>query len=371
MNTRSGIVFGFFTIVVLATVLFGVVELSKSYQLGHEGRLNIVLPRFRLANSLSRVHFTRPTTDALVVPGTKLLYRVVLSRLDEDVNWTLALHPHVGVTLFNKGELLDDQLQQGLDSRGNAVVQANPNIGFECFGYLKFIIDNYDSLPLYTTFVHARIEPGGWGPPEQTEEMHGVEMLNAAFEWTQESFAAQASVDGIDALEGVPHYVSMNHFSLLRCTDIRTDHCCTLQPALEHQWVFNNFYDSPGNKTPQCVSLDFGASFQVSRSIILSHPREKYWRLWKRMEAKSWESGVSSKDMCIVLETSWHMIFREPPISKNAKFTYFRTYNDEEYSVLQNSISAWRPQSCVVPEHDESLVVDRDCQKNLYIDSAL
>ena len=311
-----------------------------------------------------RVTFrTRKPTD---------IQTLVVNRWSEDVQWILQLDSRIHVKLYNKGSLLDPKLEQALLGRGNVELGIHPNIGMECYGYLKYILDNYDDLPLYSTFVHAEILPGGWRPSQQSQRLYGVEMLNAAYERLVKAASDNSLTYQDDALMGIPQFESMNDFTMLRCVDLRTDVCCIIEPFIQFDWVFAIFYETPaGSSIPRCISVDFSASFQVSRHIIRSHPRDKYWRLWQKLLEKSQESVDSGRQMCIGLEHTWHMIFREPPIRNDVNFTQFRSYSNQERDQLKSLLSAWSAQKCSLPENDDTLVVARDCHPNAYQDASV
>jgi len=297
---------------------------------------------------------------------------LVVNRWSEDVQWILQLNSDIHVKLYNKGSLLDSLLEQALLDRGNVELGIHPNMGMECYGYLKYILDNYDDLPLYSTFVHAEILPGGWRPSQQSQRLYGVEMLNAAYERLVKAAGHRPLTYKDDAVLGIPQYESLNDFTMLRCVDMITDVCCVIEPFIQFDWVFSTFYETPaGSSIPRCISMDFSASFQVSRRIIRSHPRDKYWRLWQKLVEKSQESLDSGRQMCIGLEHTWHMIFREPPIRNNVNFTQFRSYSKDERDQLNSLLSAWSAQKCSLPESDDTLVVARDCHPNAYQDASV
>ena len=307
------------------------------------------------------------------------LYQIVVSSWssEENMDWILSLHKDISVSFYNKGPLLDISVEQAMAQRGNVRMDINANIGRECFGYLKYIIDNYDSLPLYSTFVHAEVTPGGWRPSEGQNAMYGVEMLNAAHQQILEAWAAMPSAwqqqvhsRRQHAIRTIPNFVSMNDYSLLRCTDFKVDF--DLRECHGMDWIFQNFYQVPSNsRPPQCVSMNCCASFQLSRHIIRSHPREKYWRLWKELQAESLQSDDGGKKFCCALEHSWHMIFRESPIQIDINYRQLRNFNSLELEEFSSLLLSWRPQSCVLNPREDMLNVSRDCHVNTYVDSVL
>ena len=76
------------------------------------------------------------------------LYHVVVNRYEEDLEWLKDLEKAIGATIYNKGALFPEEKARELLERGNIELDIHPNVGIECYGYLKYIIDNYDNLPV-------------------------------------------------------------------------------------------------------------------------------------------------------------------------------------------------------------------------------
>lgn len=81
------------------------------------------------------IHLTRPNMNS---PPT-----VIISRYNEDIEWTYTLQKAI---IYNKGEP---------DIHSNFPVVPIPNIGREGHTYLHFIIDQYEYLPEYIVFSQA------------------------------------------------------------------------------------------------------------------------------------------------------------------------------------------------------------------------
>jgi hypothetical protein len=67
---------------------------------------------------------------------------IVVSRYNEDVNWTKQFN---NVIIYNKGEKLSDDFNQILLN----------NVGREGHTYYKHIYDNYDNLDDYIIFLQG------------------------------------------------------------------------------------------------------------------------------------------------------------------------------------------------------------------------
>ena len=301
------------------------------------------------------------------------LFHVVVNRYEEDLEWLKDLEKEIGATVYNKGALFPEEKERELLERGNIELDIHPNVGIECYGYLKYIIDNYDNLPVYSVFVHASIGPGGWVPPGSSAKLYGVHMLNAAHQVLKSECKLYPPGAKADKVGTIADFVSMNDFPLLRCTNLSVE-CCRLdEPVVVYalmERIFLNFYQLPINSTlPKCVSMDACASFQLSRHIIRSHSREKYWRLWKLVETEA--LNQRSKEVCVALEHTWHIIFREPPIQRDVNYRAYRDYDENEIKLLSSLVAGWQPQRCGIRPDDDKLNVKRDCKSNTYLDSTL
>lgn len=204
--------------------------------------------------------------------------------------------------LYNKGALLESGLEEALLLKENIVVSNEPNIGFECLGYLKFLLDNYHSLSQFTLFVHANLHPGGW------RGLHGVEMINVAYRFLKHSVLGPNTAEGPFA----PGYMSLNDYTLLMCDGFGLRQV----DRQNMDCIFNNFYQASNRSAPKCVSMDFEASFVVGRDVVQSHSKQKFWEVWQYLHSEALKSYRDGKDPCIGMEVTWHMIFREPPVRK-------------------------------------------------------
>ncbi len=157
-----------------------------------------------------------------------------------------------------------------------------PNIGFETSSYLKFIIEYYDNLPKNIAFIHGH---------EKAYHQHKdlKEIFNSDI-WKQNC------------------YYSLNFSFSQRCKNSE-------EPA--YRLFFSNIlkvwdtYFEPVVKKPlpNCIILDIAAQFIVPRDVILRYSKETYEK-WYNLIIRDYEKyDMTSKDMAIVFEHVWQLIF--------------------------------------------------------------
>ncbi len=76
-------------------------------------------------------------------------FEVVVARCNEDISWIPKEFPNDKVTIYNKCDPLNESLPD------NYNVVNTPNVGLECYAYLKHIIDHYDELAERTLFLQG------------------------------------------------------------------------------------------------------------------------------------------------------------------------------------------------------------------------
>ena len=143
-----------------------------------------------------------------------------------------------------------------------------PNRGREASSYLRYIIDNYDTLPKYVAFIHGHEK--AW----------------------HHKFKGSL-LDRIKKAE----YLPLNNY----WTDTDTQHP---EKIKKHWHVIEPWV---GPKPEMNGYLDGSAQFVASRRRIQRHPKEAY-QYWYNVITGSNEHF----DMGVMFEYAWHYIMGEP-----------------------------------------------------------
>jgi len=156
--------------------------------------------------------------------------RVVVSRYNEDVEWTKHFDD---VLIYNKGEPLP----------GFSNVQVLENVGREGHTYYKHICDHYETLDDYTVFLQ--------GYP---------------FDHTREIIAR------VDALDPTVDFEFLCD-TIINCNLTG----CRYSPDLSMIPTYQQLFDE--EKTSLHFEFGKGAQFVVSKRRILQRPKEFYQRI--------------------------------------------------------------------------------------------
>ena len=163
------------------------------------------------------------------------------------------------------------------------------NFGKEATSYLKFITVYYDNLPEHTVFIHGHKE--GWH-----QKLDIFEAIKSA------------KTEEYD-------YISLNNY-FFDNRSLSSDYE-EIRTAMKNINILWGTYFEPYLKIPVPGDLelfhDCCAQFIVSRRAIHRHPKKVYehWldlSLGKLTDKKS----VGSREIAVVFELIWHVIFGEP-----------------------------------------------------------
>ena len=198
---------------------------------------------------------------------------IVSSHWNEDLTWLKSLSIPIVVC--------------GKDGETPSAIPTNircktPNIGYETSSYLKFIIEFYDELPAHVAFIH-----GHENAYHQTRDL--AEILNSN-EWK------------------TGKYYTLNFYPINRCIDGDD----IARPLLKNIAIVWNEYFKPylNIPTPSCVETDCCAQFVLPRDIIKRYPKSVYEHWYKLIMSDSQEKfNINTKDMAIVFEHVWYLIF--------------------------------------------------------------
>jgi len=184
-------------------------------------------------------------------------YKIVVARFNEDIEW---LKPVISdCIIYNKGGAV------GLPNEISI-----PNVGRESDTYLRYIIDNYDTLPDLVAFTQGRISDHRRGD--------GVEYL-----LTLLANAAEFDI----SLPNVIHDYTVNTGS-----NIYWGPEWNTPGQIENDWFLtNNYFEN--NHIPFCdffkkhiqptypnpIKIFSNALFAVKKELILNHPKSYYEHL--------------------------------------------------------------------------------------------
>jgi hypothetical protein len=190
---------------------------------------------------------------------------IVVARYNEDISWLEPLYEHCLV--YDKGSAFEDYTTRKIKR-----VSSIPNIGREADTYLRYIIENYDSLPNYVFFTQGKVV-------DHVPNINDIYLL------------LRALIDGKESIDY---------------------HSFTILPNKLREMTIMNFID-PIHKLPlrQCwaqlfkkstleFKTNYNAIFVVSKERILFRSIEFYKRAWK----------ISLMDEgAYILERFWNVIF--------------------------------------------------------------
>ena len=198
---------------------------------------------------------------------------IVTAHYKEDLNWLLDSEYPVVVC--------DKPGASPMPFQADPTCTLSINRGREASSFLKFIIENYDSLPHFVAFLH------------------GHENAN-------HQLLPFPRLEGIRRAKKHHHYISLN--ALMSSKRIGRKHGGHV--ALQKYWDshFRDIFD--GMDFPEHMRFMCCAQFIVSRHAIRRHPRAVYKRLYDLVmdpgNGSDWALGAA-------IEFVWHMLFGESP----------------------------------------------------------
>lgn len=164
--------------------------------------------------------------------------------------------------------------------------KTNENLNFIPFNkvqevpaYLKYIIDNYDCLPMYSIFVHGHLD-------------------------SQHQYASISST--INSLKFIGNIINLNRPDWVgRVSKIEDDFGKNDYP--KYKWLSDNWSDIFANhlKLPDSLTFYSCAQFAIRRDCILKHPIKFWERLYDWCQFNSLDNFISSR----IFEYTWYYIF--------------------------------------------------------------
>jgi hypothetical protein len=156
-----------------------------------------------------------------------------------------------------------------------------PNKGREVTSYLKYIIDNYDDLPLHIAFIHGHEDSF-----HQNLERGLIDVITQCANYTRYG------------------YVSLNNYFI---DDRNLQDNSTMQ-LLSDEWD-EWFREWLQRDPPEYLLHDCCAQFIVSKERIRRLPKKAYSHWYKKMMTVPYDV-----EMGYVFEYIWHIIFGEPDV---------------------------------------------------------
>lgn len=193
----------------------------------------------------------------------------------------------------------------------------------ECPAYLSYINNRYDTLPLYTAFVHNKASA-----LSSSVITAIAQRAKDALDGNRYNLTVGAPAPPPDyftsaeptshAPRGLPGYFSLSGMNVFRCVDHVVDDCCKLDG--EKMTLLMSLFDEGGSPSdrefplgfktshpPGCVRTPCCAIFVVHRDRIRRHSKA----FWQRLASYTAHVGGS----CWQLEHFWHVLMGELPIS--------------------------------------------------------
>ena len=208
---------------------------------------------------------------------------IVTSHWKEDLTWlTKSKFP---VVLIDK---------EGADPSPFVPQHVIPNLGRESTAYLKYIIENYDSLPEAVAFIH-----GHETAPHQNHDRPLLEVIEGA-NWAKYGFIPLGNTHWAEGFldEFVPDPIRLNTFFQSLCIPTKGG-----IPDKGAPWIY-----------------DLGAQFVVTRERILANPKKLY-EGWYYIFNNNLDF---TKEFGFIMEKAWHVTFGEDAVHMPQKdwFTF-------------------------------------------------
>ena len=253
--------------------------------------------------------------------GKRWLFKVVMARYNEDISWSEMYEGHRVILQKGTGERPESDGTSNRKEKSSASIPSTdafpydehmfiPNVGDECVSFLRYVIDNYDLLPEYVAFTQAGLDKGhAWIRPKD----FGAGMLINMLKEARESGCSTPLVqhgpnirprdggggDWSFFFNGTPSATDTAHVERYMKVSRRT--------SLNFGGYFHDVLElgAREGRTRLMHELRFypSALMVISRSNILSRPRQYYARILKQVDY--------SRDTleCHYFERSWYYIF--------------------------------------------------------------
>jgi hypothetical protein len=201
---------------------------------------------------------------------------IVVAHYSENLDWLLNYNPN-NIVIYSKGKEIDSKY-------ANTIIKTE-NIGRESHTYLKYIIDNYDSLPEYVFFTQ--------GNP--FEHIKG-DINNYIYPTTKS--VSKWNVDGS----------RQYYFNNMRIT-YWANRVLKLNKYPFNEW-FMKYIEPDIDPLNNDLTISYGAVFTIHRDNILSRSREYYETLMEQLLSdENGEFTTADTETGHFMERSWFYIF--------------------------------------------------------------
>eukprot|EP01112_Ceratiomyxa_fruticulosa_P017259 TRINITY_DN5347_c0_g1_i2.p1 TRINITY_DN5347_c0_g1~~TRINITY_DN5347_c0_g1_i2.p1 ORF type:complete len:417 (+),score=66.89 TRINITY_DN5347_c0_g1_i2:146-1396(+) len=256
-----------------------------------------------------------------IVKEKPKVFRAVINRFKENLEWIKGLDKDIEITVMNKGEPLEKNI---LELRPDLEEVKRPNLGRECDGFLTYIVEYYDKLADVTVFLHG-------DPPGQ---YHSVENVLQHINDHKKRFFAG---------EDIPHYKSFNRVITFRCMDEQVDFCCRLSRKSVNILWHRFWPDETGMppNAPACVGGECCAQFAVKRGAVHKHKWEAFrdTLFWIQENGQDYYA-------CYDIEHFWQILFGIKPILYGIPEDVL----NQKFDIAKRLIEEWPFQRCEIDE---------------------
>lgn len=225
-----------------------------------------------------------------------LMTHIIISRYREpDISNILKplINKHnVKVFIYNKG----DDMPLGIPSHAiNVKIIQVPNIGWDSYGYITHVINNYNNLPDYIFSIHA-----------SSEYLIHKFKLYLTFIYLSKDIAKYSGYKyyyGGDILKVPLNFRIFNHVSASKINRINNKfEEASIYPL--HKWLLSKINNIPSNAIIEndYMLANYFGMFIVNKNSILSYPKSFYSNILD--EISVWQSEVNH-----YLERSWYVFY--------------------------------------------------------------
>ncbi len=200
-------------------------------------------------------------------------YAVVVARYNESIDW-LRIFDAASIVIYNKGRMLGDKYK----------VIPMENKGLEVSAYLRYIVDNYDTLPDVVFFCQGAIH-------DHVFDMRRSALFEKYIDLGEKMCSQSWTIGQVD--------------SGFEAGRLRYWNGELADAGMDVEEFFHEYVDSdPMINLRDGYKIYNAAIFSVRRELIGSRPREYYQRLLE-MPALAYQRP----EVAHFFERSWYYIF--------------------------------------------------------------
>ncbi len=246
-------------------------------------------PKYKIVESNNYNYEPDSDEEAMVPSGEMRSVLFIVNRFKEkDLSFISNLkvdekHYKTSYLIYNKGDKIDPHtLNQ------HASIIDIPNLGWDSYGFLKYVIENYDHLPDFIFLIHA-------SAPLRPEK---AELMQKLIEHGPTSFYA-------GQIHGTPYNFTMDSYTSYTKVNV-LNNCPLVRSATR---PFGKWYENTLSKSPIFIDFKKGevktvylGMFVVSKTRLLKWPLKIYESMFKEIQ-------VCQSEVNHYLERSWYSMF--------------------------------------------------------------